>query len=143
MRANAIALSGLQASMARLNASAANIANAQSRGALTAQAQTQTQTQPTSAPSASPQAYKPVRVEQSPLQNGGVFVVIGQRSPAAIPTYEPASPYADMAGMVARPNVDLTSELIEQISAKLSYGASLSVIRTVNQMESRIFERWA
>ena len=139
MRANAIALSGMQASMARLNASAANIANAQSRGALTAQAQTQ----PTSAPSASPQAYNPVRVEQSSLPDGSVFVVIGQRSPAAIPTYEPASPYADMAGMVARPNVDLASELIEQISAKLSYGANLSVIRTVNQMESRIFERWA
>ncbi|MEZ5656580.1 MAG: flagellar basal body rod C-terminal domain-containing protein [Sphingobium sp.] len=140
MRANATALSGLQASMARLNASAVNIANAQSRGALTSQ---QTQTQPTSAPSASPQAYKPVRVEQSSLPDGGVFVVIGQRSPATIPTYEPASPYADMAGMVARPNVDLTDELVEQISAKLSYGANLSVIRTVNQMESRIFERWA
>jgi len=45
--------------------------------------------------------------------------------------------------MVAAPNVDIVSEMVEQIAAKLAFSANLSVIRTADEMQGRLVDRWA
>lgn len=56
---------------------------------------------------------------------------------------DPSSPYADARGMIAAPDVDLVDEMVEQLTAKLTYDANLSVLKSAHEMESRIIERWA
>ncbi len=127
------ALSAMQAGMARLNASAANIANANSTGPV-----------PGGPPSPTgAQVYRPVRVQQSPLETGGVASQVVRDSGAYRLRYDPASPDADAAGMIAAPDVDVVSELVEQIVAKLSFNASLSMFRAVDEMQGRLVDRFA
>jgi len=64
-------------------------------------------------------------------------------SPAYVEQYEPYAPYADSAGMVATPNVDLVDEAISQMVAKNAYLANLAVISTANEMESALIDRRA
>lgn len=43
----------------------------------------------------------------------------------------------------ATPNVDLVSEMIDQLTAKLTYDANLSVMRTADEMQQSLIRRWA
>ena len=43
----------------------------------------------------------------------------------------------------AAPNVDLVNEMIEQLTAKLTYDANLSVLKTAEEMQHSIIHRWA
>lgn len=48
--------------------------------------------------------------------------------------YNPGHPDADEKGMVRLPNVQLTHEMVDLISASRSYEANLQVVRTSKQM---------
>lgn len=136
MDAIGTALSGMQASVARLNASANNIANANSNGPLASAGSPL-------ANAAAPHVYQPVTVLQSPLATGGVAASIVPRTPGYRPVSDPGSPHANAQGMIAAPNVDLVDEMISQLTAKLTYDANLSVMKTADQMQQHIIERWA
>lgn len=132
MDAIGTALSGLRASMLRLDASANNIANVNSTGPTSA-----------SANQSGTQVYQPLAVRQSPLQNGGVSAQVVRSGKPAVAAYDPASPYADAQGMIATPDVDLVSEMIDQLTAKLTYDANLSVVKTADEMQQSLIRRWA
>ncbi len=135
-----IARSGLEASLLRLTASASNIANAQSIGAVPASA-------PAGAASGAgdgsgQRAYQPVRAQLSPLAGGGVQARMAPVDPAYRLTYDPASRHADARGMVAAPNVDTTDELVEQLDATLAFKANLKLIATASELERRSIQLW-
>ncbi len=44
--------------------------------------------------------------------------------------------------MIAAPNVDVTDELVEQLSAKLAFEANLKVIATASELERRSLDLW-
>ncbi|MGD9810022.1 MAG: flagellar basal body rod protein FlgC [Sphingobium sp.] len=135
MQAIGTALSGIQASIARLNASANNIANANSNGPLA--------TAGTPSTASSPQVYQPVRISSASLESGGTYTRVVPHTPGFRPVSDPTSPYANAAGMVAAPEVDFVSEMVEQIAAKLAFSANLSVVRTADEMQGRLVDRWA
>jgi flagellar basal-body rod protein FlgC len=129
MDAISIASSGLRASMARLTASASNVANADTVGA--------------TSPSANqPAAYQPVRAISSETAAGGVTTSIRPVEPGTTLRYEPSATQADAQGMVAAPNVDVTDEMVEQLAASESFKANLALIRTVSDLQRETFERW-
>ena len=131
MSAIGIARSGLDASLLRLTASAANIANAQASGAV-----------PGSGTGSGQQAYQPVRAEISPLAGGGAGSRLVPVDPAYRLTYDPASRHADARGMVAAPNVDIAGELVEQIAAKAAFQANLKIVSTAAELERRTLQIW-
>ncbi len=131
MSAIGIARSGLDASLLRLTASAANIANAQASGVV-----------PGSGAGSGQQAYQPVRVEISPLAGGGVQSRLAPVDPAYRLTYDPASRHADARGMVAAPNVDIAGELVEQIAAKAAFQANFKILSTAAELERRTLQIW-
>lgn len=121
--------------MARLNASANNIANVNSNGPLA--------TAGTPSTASAPQVYQPVRATSAAIESGGTYTRIVPQTPGFRPVSDPTSPYANAAGMIAAPEVDIVSELVEQIAAKLAFSANLSVIRTADEMQGRLVDRWA
>ncbi len=131
MTITGISLSGLQASMARMTASASNIANVQAVGAISGST------------SNGRGPYQPVRVRQSDVAGGGVSSHIVPVEPAQVPVYDPSARMADPHGMVAAPNVDIVDEIVEQLSARLAFEANAKVMGTVNDLERRSFEMWA
>lgn len=130
MSAITSALSGMQASMARINASASNVANADSVGAVSAIAGARP------APADAP--YQPVAVQQTAQEAGGVSVTYAPRQPAFVARFDPSSSHADASGMVAAPNVDLVDERVEQLAAQQAYQANLAVLHTANELQKKI-----
>ena len=119
-----IAASGLQAASLWLNITASNIANMNDASP---------------APDApavpnAPTAYQPLTVSQSPSPDGGVSATPTPVSPASTLAYDPAQPFANLQGMVAMPNVDLASQLVDLTEAKASYRASLAVYQASSDM---------
>ena len=54
--------------------------------------------------------------------------------------FDPTAPYADSQGMVARPNVDLASEIIQQILARYSFAANAQVVRADTKMTAALLD---
>jgi flagellar basal-body rod protein FlgC len=128
--ASAIALSGMNVATLRLRVSAGNVANALSDGPL-----------PGSADAASfPSAYVPLRVDQIATAGGGTNATVAAVSPATVPAYDPAAPYADANGMVASPNVDFANELIQQLLARYTFAANALVVRADTQLSAALFD---
>lgn len=125
-----ISASGLYAQSQRLTASASNVANVRSRGALPAA--------DGAAQPGSPQAYQPIQTVQTALsQNGqpqGTRATFTPITPAYIPEYAPDETFANESGIVAAPNVDLASERVNQISAAAAYKANATALRTEDEM---------
>jgi flagellar basal-body rod protein FlgC len=127
---SSIALSGLSAASLRLQVSAGNVANALSSGPL-----------PGSAASGSyPAAYTPQRVDQVALANGGTSARVSSVSPAFVPTYDPSAPYADSHGLVAQPNVDLASEIVQQLTAQISFAANAQLVKADHKMTASLLD---
>lgn len=118
---SSISASGLKAAATRLEASASNIANALSSGPL-----------PDSSGATS--AYTPVTVKQSDVRGGGVTARIVNAATPHVPSYDPSSPDADADGMVASPNVDMATELVNVMTARMSYEASVKTMKVANDM---------
>ena len=65
----------------------------------------------------------------------GVEVVgIGEDPTDFVPVYEPGHPDANEDGYVLYPNVDMTAEMVDLMSARRVYEANLSVFQAVKSM---------
>ena len=125
---SSIALSGLSAASLRLQVSASNVANSLSSGPL-----------PGSPASASyPAAYTPQRVDQVARADGGTSAHVSAVSPATVAAYDPSARYADSRGLVAAPNVDLASEIVQQLTAKISFAANAQLIKADYKMTASL-----
>jgi flagellar basal-body rod protein FlgC len=126
---SAIALSGMRAALQRFDAAANNIANVRSYGPL-----------PGAAASGYPPAYTPTDVVQMSVPGGGVVsrIVSSPRGPVAY--YDPSAPYADANGMVAAPDIDLATEMVNLIRAELDFAANLVVLRAESEMMASLFD---
>ena len=127
-----IAVSGITAASSRLQDSASNVANAESDG-------------PTAAASAAvqaqyPQAYTPEEVHQVATASGGTKTVTTAVQPATVLAYDPTAPYADQNGEVARPNVNLTTEAYQQLTARYSFVANAFVMRVYSRMTKSLLD---
>ena len=119
-----IALSGLQAQTTRLATTANNIANASTSGAV--------QSSAPGAPAST--VYKPLQVNFTTLDGGGVQANVSETPGGVSTAYDPSSSYANADGQVAVPNVDLAQESVNLIETKLLYKANLSVIKAADKM---------
>jgi flagellar basal-body rod protein FlgC len=127
--ASSIAVSGMNVAALRLQVSASNVANAFTDGPL-----------PGSANAGNyPSAYAPWRVDQIDTIGGGTSATVGAIMPSGLVAFDPTALYADGRGMVARPNVDLASEFIQQISARYMFAANAQVMRTDARMTGALF----
>ena len=117
--AMSISVSGMQAASMRLEAAASNIVNMDSGG------------------------YRPVSVAQSPAPDGGVTTSLQPVTPAALLAYNPASPYANVQGMVAKPNVDMATEIVNMKLARHSFQASIQAYKAASQMFKTLLDATA
>ena len=127
-----IAKSGMAAASLRLDVSAGNVANMSDTGPLP----------DASASSAAgfPAAYTPLRVDQVDVAGGGTAARVTTVSPSYVPMYDPSAPYADKNGMVAAPNVDLTNEVVQQMTALYTFAANARVLQTASQMMKTLLD---
>lgn len=126
--ASTTAISGLNAASLRLQVAANNIANSRSEGPL-----------PDAANAGNfPATYTPLRVNQTDVAGGGTSATVTVISPATVSTFDPTAPFANSSGMVASPNVDLASEFVQLLAARLSYAANAAVIRADAQMSASL-----
>ncbi|MDD3183086.1 MAG: flagellar basal body rod C-terminal domain-containing protein [Alphaproteobacteria bacterium] len=115
-----IAVSGMNAAASRLYNAATNLVNVSSTGSLpTAEGEKATSYQPTDVISI------PTSVGDN---NFGVTTQTVAREPAYYPAYDPSSPNANEQGVVAAPNVDVVTEILNMKLAELAYSASAKAI---------------
>jgi flagellar basal-body rod protein FlgC len=135
MIATNIALTGVQASVARINVSAQNVANANTTGE-TAKAVTAA----TAIGKTINHAYQPIAIYQAAAAAGGVNAKPVPAVPGTGPRYDPESQDADEDGNIEAPDVDFASEDVEQRKALFSFRASIAVIKTDNQMMGTLLD---
>jgi len=124
--AMSIAVSGMQAASVRLDAAASNIVNRNSDG-----------------PPAGSGAYQPVSVSQSATADGGVSASLQPVTPSTLLVYDPSSPYANVQGMVAQPNVDLATEIVNLKLAQHDFRASLLAYKASSQIFKSLLDATA
>jgi flagellar basal-body rod protein FlgC len=127
---SSIAVSGMAAASLRLQVSANNVANASSSGPLPG----------LDAAAGFPAAYAAERVNQVAAIGGGTSATVSTVSPGTVPAYDPSAPYADSHGMVATPNVDLASEIVQQLMARISFAANAQMIRADSTMMASLLD---
>ena len=130
------ALSGLTASVARLNVSASNTADSETRGPVPSTPPSQ----PLPPSSGGPAVYQAIQLTQTAASGGGVSIGYAPVKPSYVQTYDPTAPFADGGGMVAAPNVDPVAEQVEQITARASFMANLAVLKTADEMNRSLFD---
>lgn len=116
-----IAGSALTAQSARLNATASNLANADS----------------VAGADGKPYAAKQVVFKAMPVEGGGMGVRVTQVVDSAAPfrlTYDPKNPAADEKGYVAMPNVNVVEEMVNMISASRAYQTNAEVMNTAKTL---------
>jgi flagellar basal-body rod protein FlgC len=131
MNVFSIATSGMQAASLRLEASASNIANMRTTGALPAANGTST----------APAPYAPLRVDQVEVSGGATAANVSKVSPSTTPSYDPTASYANASGMVAAPNVDLVNETVQQLTAQLAFAFNAAVLRAGSDMSKTLIDR--
>jgi flagellar basal-body rod protein FlgC len=124
--ATAVAFSGLSAAARRLEASASNIANARSNGALPGEN--------------GPIVYAPLEVQLAAQASGGVAASISPSARNALLAYDPQASFANAQGYVAAPAVDLTQDMINLAMASYDFAANLAVIHTAKDMTNALLE---
>lgn len=119
------ALSGLTAQKQKLAASASNIANMTTAGAVPAAGAAST-------------VYRPLQAnlvaQAVEGQGAGVRADVTEKANPYSVIYDPSSIYANSAGEVAVPNVDLVEETVNIIETKAAFKANAAVIRTQDEM---------
>lgn len=123
---SAIALSGANAAIRRLEAAASNIANARSNGARPGEE--------------GPAVYAPLEVQLAAQANGGVEAAIAPSVRTALLAYDPQASFASAEGYVAAPAVDFTQDMINLAMASYDFTANLAVIRTADDMTKTMLE---
>jgi flagellar basal-body rod protein FlgC len=128
MTVTGIASSGLKAAATRLEASASNVANAQSAGSM-----------PVETIEPIRPVYRPLRTLLSAQTQGGLTAALSRQA-RSYAAYAPDLPFADGSGMVAHPEVDPAEEAVEQASAMAAFRANLSVIRAADEMMQKLLD---
>jgi flagellar basal-body rod protein FlgC len=128
MTSFSISSSGMQAGFKRLDAAAANVANALTTGPVPATPPGQ----PVQGPGRS--VYQAVDVVQRETEGGGTEASFRPRLPAYRLDYAPSSADADARGFVAAPNVDLAQEAVGLVEARLMVRANVASFRVYDQM---------
>ena len=125
-----IAASGVAAQSQRLNATASNLANAESAAGPDAPAYRARQVVFQTAPIAGERAGA-----------GGRDAAAGVRVKAVIEdtsaprrVHDPKHPLADEAGYVTLPNVNVAEEMVNMLSASRSYQSNLEVMNTAKSL---------
>jgi flagellar basal-body rod protein FlgC len=121
----------------RLTATASNIANVNSGGALP--------DVDGAVPTGAQTVYQPVQVQQSSvrLNNGAGAMTVGtvrNVSPSYVAAYDPDASYANEDGMVASPNVDMASEMLNLTMAKMEFKLNTITLQTINDMVDALYE---
>ena len=139
-------LTGLKAAERQVEASSANIANMRTAANLEdAQAEARLQTQGTADPGQASgfEGFKPVRVDQHSLAGGGVRAEFRNDPNFFVTGYDPGSPVADADGLVALPNVNSATEIVNLNLARTAYSANLAAIRTEDEMLGELLNKRA
>jgi len=122
-----IAGSGMSAQSVRLNATASNLANADSIGG-----------NPNSVYKARHPVFEAVRAGLSqPKDRSGAAVTVKnivENNAPPIARYEPGNPLADANGFVYAPNVNVVEEMVDMISASRAYQNNVEVMNTSKEM---------
>jgi flagellar basal-body rod protein FlgC len=75
-----------------------------------------------------------------PAGSGASTVQVAQigtdNTPGSV-VYDPSNPDAGKDGMVQMPNVNLSTEMVDLMTASRAYEANLAVIRNAKQMASK------
>lgn len=75
------------------------------------------------------------------IGTGGVRVLrVAEDQTPLKRVYDPANPDADKEGYVSMPNVDVTTEMINMISASRSYEANISALNAAKSMAMKALE---
>ena len=122
-----IAASGLAADAQWLDAIASNVANMNDQSALPSQG-------------GSYSGYRPVNVQMSANVTGGVTAQIEPLTPSYSAVSDPSAPLANAQGLIAVPNVDLATAIVDQNLALASYRANADVFRTAMQMTKTLLD---
>lgn len=123
-----IPLTGLLASSANLTARASNVANIDTKGPIPGRAERE-----------GPKVYEAIQPQQTAVAGGGgVRTVFRPTTPPYLQQYEPEQPYADEAGMVAVPNVDLAREAIGSILDRTTYKANAKAFQVIAETEREL-----
>ena len=125
-----IALYGMLASTTWLDATATNVANMDDTSALPAGGTPYT-------------GYQPVTVAMSATASGGVSAEVEPQTPAYSPGYDPSAPLANAQGLVAVPDVDLATAVVDQTMALQSYKANADVFRAAEEMAKTTLDMMA
>jgi len=59
---------------------------------------------------------------------------------AFIKIYDPGHPFADANGLVLRPNISVTTEMVNMIDASRAYEANVTALNSYKQMEQRALQ---
>jgi flagellar basal-body rod protein FlgC len=127
-----IALSGLLAQAQRLTASASNVANARTTGALP--------DRQGEVAEGAPRPYQALTTQQTAVagpdgRGQGTRAVIRPAHPGIVAELSPDSSFADASGLVAAPAVDLGAEAVDQVAALRSYEANLRTLKVADEMD--------
>jgi len=160
MSAMNTATSGLDAAIEQLNVSASNIANSQSTGVWTAEETTlgastlgasavgasaaaaANAPSPTGSNVSPPMAYQALQLVQysnADVAGGGVWTSVEPDAPDIYAAYAPSASYA--VGLIAVPNVDLPTQIVNEASALIQFQANLKVIEASDQMQEAIINQ--
>jgi flagellar basal-body rod protein FlgC len=124
-----IAASGMAAATVSLTAAASNLAVAQTTVPIAGAA--------AGGPAGS--AYQPVTVMETSLPGGGVSASM-IRSPSFMLSYSPATPFADAQGMVAIPNIDIATQMVNQITASVTFRANAKVFQIAARNQKSLID---
>lgn len=121
------ALSGLLAASKRIGAVATNVANAGDVSRLQPQA-------------GDPPTFQPIDTVAMTTGTGAVNATYQPVTPASVPAPDASSPFANTQGLVAVPNVDLGTQLVDAITAKVAFAANAKVIATAKTMQNALLK---
>lgn len=120
-----VAGSGMSAQSVRLNATASNLANADSVSG-----------DPNQVYRARHPLFEAVRagLGENAATSGVTVRGIVENQAAPLARYEPGNPLADANGYVYAPNVNAVEEMVDMISASRSYQNNVEVMNTAKEM---------
>jgi len=132
-----ISLSGLRAESKRVSVAASNIANVRTSGTI-----------PTNTPNAEPSTvYRAQELQQSSVITGGtgsgVQTTVSERSDGISVVFDPSSIFADEDGLIAIPNIDLSKEIVDLLTAKTAYKANVFALKVADEVSDALLDTLA
>lgn len=120
------ALSGLAAASKIVEASANNIANVSTSGAIN--------------DGNGPAPYEAQTIAQQSVQPSGVRSNIVPKNTGFTPAFDPDSPFANEDGIIGVPNVNLAEEAVNLQLAEVTYKANLKVLGVASDLSNELLD---